>query len=82
MVLDDCNFHESVRLDDFETERALTLVGPSVHSMHILIDLTNFHTAALESPYYDYASYSFSFLCSRYLRLYGCRFHPKVSSQL
>jgi AP-4 complex subunit mu-1 len=28
VVLDDCNFHESVRLDDFETERALTLVPP------------------------------------------------------
>lgn len=28
VVLDDCNFHESVRLDDFETERALTLVSP------------------------------------------------------
>lgn len=26
VVLDDCNFHESVRLDDFETERALTLI--------------------------------------------------------
>lgn len=82
VVLDDCNFHESVRLDDFETERALTLVGPLVHSMHVLIDLTNLHTAALESPYNDYASSSsFSFLCSRYLRLYGCRFHPKASSQ-
>lgn len=28
VVLDDCNFHESVRLDDFESERALTLVSP------------------------------------------------------
>lgn len=26
VLLDDCNFHESVRLDDFESERALTLV--------------------------------------------------------
>lgn len=28
VVLDDCNFHESVKLDDFETERFLTLVPP------------------------------------------------------
>lgn len=27
VLLDDCNFHESVRLDDFDSERALTLVG-------------------------------------------------------
>ena len=28
VMLDDCNFHESVSLDRFETERALTLVPP------------------------------------------------------
>ncbi|KAL2609487.1 hypothetical protein R1flu_028060 [Riccia fluitans] len=28
VILDDCNFHESVRLDDFETEHYLTLVPP------------------------------------------------------
>ena len=26
VMLDDCNFHESVRLDDFDLERTLTLV--------------------------------------------------------
>ncbi len=29
VLLDDCNFHESVRLDDFELDRTLTLV--SIH---------------------------------------------------
>ncbi|KAM7252818.1 hypothetical protein ACFE04_008893 [Oxalis oulophora] len=28
MVLDDCNFHESVRLDSFNSDRTLTLVPP------------------------------------------------------
>ncbi|CAM6090870.1 unnamed protein product [Calypogeia fissa] len=28
VVLDDCNFHESVRLDDFKTEHFLTLIPP------------------------------------------------------
>ncbi|KAG6543758.1 hypothetical protein Mapa_014942 [Marchantia paleacea] len=28
VILDDCNFHESVRLDDFETDHYLTLVPP------------------------------------------------------
>lgn len=28
VMLDDCNFHESVSLDRFEAERALTLVPP------------------------------------------------------
>ena len=26
VLLDDCNFHESVRLDDFDLDRTLTLV--------------------------------------------------------
>lgn len=33
VLLDDCNFHESVRLDDFDSERALTLV--SIYALHI-----------------------------------------------
>ncbi|CAK9234259.1 unnamed protein product [Sphagnum jensenii] len=28
VLLDDCNFHESVRLDDFELDRTLTLIPP------------------------------------------------------
>lgn len=28
VILDDCNFHESVRLEDFDTDRTLTLVPP------------------------------------------------------
>uniref|UniRef100_A0A2P2ML50 AP-4 complex subunit mu n=1 Tax=Rhizophora mucronata TaxID=61149 RepID=A0A2P2ML50_RHIMU len=28
VILDDCNFHESVRLDNFEVDRTLTLVPP------------------------------------------------------
>ena len=27
VMLDDCNFHESVRMDDFDLDRTLTLVG-------------------------------------------------------
>ena len=27
VVLDDCNFHESVRLDSFDVDRTLTLVS-------------------------------------------------------
>lgn len=27
VVLDDCNFHESVRLDSFDTEKTLSLVS-------------------------------------------------------
>ena len=40
MVLDDCNFHESVRLDDFESERALTLVSPLVHLVQYCLSLS------------------------------------------
>lgn len=29
VMLDDCNFHESVRLDNFDIDRTLTLVSPS-----------------------------------------------------
>ena len=44
VVLDDCNFHESVRLDDFESERALTLVSPSGTSCTVsFLELANFH---------------------------------------
>lgn len=28
MVLDDCNFHECVRLDEFESSRTLTFLPP------------------------------------------------------
>lgn len=28
LVLDDCNFHESASIDDFETDRALTITPP------------------------------------------------------
>lgn len=27
VILDDCNFHESVRLDNFEVDKTLTLVS-------------------------------------------------------
>ena len=27
MILDDCNFHESVRLDSFDSDRTLSLVS-------------------------------------------------------
>lgn len=37
VVLDDCNFHESVQLDSFDVDRTLTLVSDVRESMSIFI---------------------------------------------
>ena len=42
VMLDDCNFHESVRLDDFDLDRTLTLVR-SIAILVIIIFICFLH---------------------------------------
>lgn len=61
VILDDCNFHESVHLDSFDVDRTLTLVSV-VETFYYILTFSIF----VERRHYNYFSVSVKVNRSQY----------------